>query len=226
MTPILAIRPQPGCSATMEAGRELGLQIACSPMFEIRPRPWDVPDPGAVDALLIGSANAIRYGGQALDALLGKPVHAVGSVTAELAGLRGFAVASTGRGGLQDIVNALGEAPLHLLRLAGAEHVPLNLPANISVDTRIVYENVALPMPDRLAELLGGKAVVLLHSAAAARHFADECERRGIARSRIALAALGPRIAAAAGTGWAACKSAAHPRDDALLALAHEMSYR
>ena len=67
--------------------------------------------------------------------------------------------------------------------------------------------------------------LVLLHSAAAARHFATECDRLAIHRGDIRLAALGQRIAEAAGAGWAALRSAAEPNEAALLALAREMCH-
>jgi uroporphyrinogen-III synthase len=70
-----------------------------------------------------------------------------------------------------------------------------------------------------------GEAVVLLHSAAAARHFAAECNRLSIPRSSISIAAMGARVARAAGTGWAALQSAENPRDDELLALARHMCH-
>ncbi len=71
--------------------------------------------------------------------------------------------------------------------------------------------------------LAEGEALVLLHSAATARHFANECDRLGLARGSITLAALGPRIAAAAGDGWAAIHIASRPDDAALLAMAQEL---
>jgi uroporphyrinogen-III synthase len=65
--------------------------------------------------------------------------------------------------------------------------------------------------------------LVLLHSAATARHFASECDRLGLARGTIALAALGPRIAAAAGEGWRAVHTAPRPDEAALLEMAREL---
>lgn len=225
MTTIVAIRPQPGCSATVELGRELGLGTLSYPMSEIQPRAWEVPEATDVDALLVGSANAIRHGGVGLDELLAKPVHAVGPATAQLSQLRGLEVASVGSGGLQALLSSLPSKRVRLLRLAGAEHVALSVPDHIEVTTRIVYENFALPMPEALATLLKDEALVLLHSAAAARHFAGECGRLGLDRARISLAALGPRICEAAGSGWARAESAPQPREPALLALAADMCH-
>jgi uroporphyrinogen-III synthase len=71
--------------------------------------------------------------------------------------------------------------------------------------------------------LAGGEALVLLHSAATARHFAAECDRLGLKRGAIALAVLSPRLAAAAGAGWAAVHVASRPDEAALLALARNL---
>lgn len=224
MTTIFTIRPQPGCRATVAAGHDAGLAIIPAPLFAVRPLDWAPPPPDGVDALLLGSANAMRHGGTGLAQFTGKPVYAVGAATAEAAQIAGFSVARTGSGGLQTLLDDWDGGPIRLLRLAGADHVPLYAPPDLSITTRIVYESAGLPLPDDLAERLRqGDAVVLLHSAAAARHFRAECERLGIVRGAIVLAVIGERIAAAAGQGWAAIHCASSPDDTALLALAHEL---
>jgi uroporphyrinogen-III synthase len=91
------------------------------------------------------------------------------------------------------------------------------------VDTRIVYEAQDLPMPPALAELLQGPAIVLLHAAGLSGHFAAECDRLGVDRGLVSLATLGPRIAEAAGPGWAKVRHPAKPLEADLLALAQEM---
>ena len=219
---VLAIRPEPGCSETATAGRALGLPVEPCPLFEIRDVAWDTPALEHIDALLLGSVNAVRHGGPALEAFRAKPVYAVGDATAEAAEAAGFTIAASGRGGLQPLLDTLS-GPLRLFRLAGAEHVPLAPPLGVEIETRIAYESVPLALPAAMAERLGGGALVLLHSAAAARHFGAECERLGVSRGAVALAALGPRVAAAAGDGWRLVRSAAEPREAALLALAREM---
>jgi uroporphyrinogen-III synthase len=115
--------------------------------------------------------------------------------------------------------------PLTLLRLAGEEHVSLTRPLGIIVETRVVYRAEPLPMGDDFASALRSGGVVLLHSAAAARHLAAECDRQGVPRAALAVAALGRRIAAAAGEGWCEVRSAGAPRDAALLALARDMCH-
>lgn len=221
---ILTIRPEPGSGATVAAGREAGLAIEACPLFEIRPRAWRAPAPQAIDGLLIGSANAIRHGGPELERLRGKPVFAVGVATARAAEAAGFRVAACGRGSLQPLVDGLAP-PLRLLRLTGEEHVPLAPPPGIEVETRIGYMSAPLPLPAELAGRLRAGALVLLHSAAAARHFAAECDRLAIDRAALRLAALGPRIAAAAGSAWGEVRSAAEPSEAALLALLGDMCH-
>ena len=222
--PIVAIRPERGSSATVEQGREDGLAIEPWPLFEVRPLAWDPPPPEPIDGLLLGSANALRLAGAGLDAFRGKPAYAVGQATASAAEAAGLRVAAVGQGGLQPLLDTL-PPPLTLLRLAGEEHVPLRRPLGMVIETRVVYRNAALPMPESLADTLRGGALVLLHSAAAARHLGAECERLGIPRSVVSVAALGPRIAEAAGVGWRDCRSAERPRDAALLALARDMCH-
>ena len=222
--PVIAIRPEPGCAATLAAARDMGLAVEGWPLFAVRPVGWDSPPPDSFDALLLGSANALRHGGPQLANFRGKRAYAVGAATAAAARAAGLEVAATGSGGLQALLDR-EPLPPRLLRLAGAEHVPLIPPAGSEIATRIVYESAALPLPLRVSERLAEGALVLLHSAAAARHFAGECERLSIPRVAIALAALGPRIAEEAGLGWRAVRWPSRTCDAALLALAAKMCH-
>lgn len=218
----LALRPEPGLSATLEKARAMGLAITGLALSEIRAVAWDCPDPASFDGLLIGSANAILHGGEHLARLTAKPVYAVGEATAAAARVAGFTVAMTGSGGLQGVLDAI-PAPCHLLRIAGEEHVPLVPPAGVSFAEVIAYRSVMLPLDPVAALLASGEALVLLHSAATAAHFASECGRLGLSRETITLTALGPRIAAAAGEGWASVHTATRPDEAALLQLAFDL---
>lgn len=219
---LLALRPEPGLTATLDKARGLGLAIDGLALSEIQPVAWECPNPAAFDGLLIGSANAFLHGGANLSLLTEKPVYAVGKATADAARAAGFTVAMTGSGGLQGVLDAIPE-PCHLLRIAGEEHIPLTAPRGVSFTEVIAYRSVALPLDPVAPLLAAGKALVLLHSAATARHFAQECDRLAIARERVTLLALGPRIASAAGTGWAAIRTAPRPDEAALLAMACEL---
>ena len=223
MTPLIVIRPQPGCNATVAAARALGLAAHGFPLFAVRPLAWTAPGPASFDALLIGSVNALRHGGAALAGFAGKPAYVVGEATAAEARAAGLEIAATGEGGVQALLGELVPGHRRLLRLAGRERVALLPPPGIVIDERVVYASEALPMAAALVAMLSESAVVLLHSAEAARHLAAQCERNGIARDAIGIAALAPRIAGAAGHGWAWLATAPAPRDHALLALAQQM---
>lgn len=221
MLPVLVIRPQPGNAATVAAARDLGLDARGFPLFDMAPVPWPVPDPAPYRALLAGSANVFRLGGEGLGALTDLAVHAVGAVTADAARGAGFAVAAIGDGGLQPMASAL--PPGRYLRLAGEKRVPLALPEGVEVDDVVVYAAAGLPMPPALADLLTGPALVLLHSGEAAAHFTAESERLGVERNRISLACLAPRIGLVAGPGWQHIEIAETRSDQAVLALAVQM---
>ncbi len=223
MVPLVVIRPEPGCTATVSAARDAGLDPRGFPLFAVTPRSWQAPPPAAHDALLLGSANALRHAGPGLAALRHLPAYAVGETTAEAARELGITVVAQGQGGLQGVLGQLDPAHRRLLRLAGEERIALNLPKGVTMAERVVYASQALPMPPELAALLAEPAIVALHSAEAAYHFAAECVRNGLRRARLRLCALGPRIAAAAGDGWGEVAVAAETSDRALLALARQM---
>lgn len=225
MIPVIVIRPEPGCAATLEEAQRAGLAAHGFPMQQVVPVAWSAPDAAEFDAILAGSANAFRHGGACLARLRDLPVLAVGKATAEAARDAGFDVAQVGEGGLQKLLDGLGDEPRRLLRLAGRDHIALEVPQDCAVTTSIVYQTAALPMPDELHALLQAPAIVMLHSAKAAEHFAAECDRRKVHRGAITLAALGPRIAAAAGEGWRAVHSAGQPADAALLAMIGDLCH-
>jgi uroporphyrinogen-III synthase len=223
MTPLIVIRPQPGCDSTVTAAREMGLEAEGFPLFEVRPLPWEAPDPDEVDAVLFGSTNALRHGGAALAVLFGKPAYAVGEATAEAARLAGFDVVETGQGSIQDLLGRLWPDHKRLLRPAGQKRVELTPPEGVTIDERAVYMSEPVEMPGALRAKLPEPAIVALHSGEAARHFADCCERNGIDRSRIAIVAISQRAAEMAGEGWQEVRVALNPDDRALLAMAKQM---
>lgn len=221
--PVVILRPEPGATATLGQARAMDLDARAFPIFTIRPLPWQPVPREQVDALLIGSANALRHGGDALASYRGLPTYTVGATTAEAAREAGLNVVATGHGGLQQMLRALWPGHRRLLRLAGRERVSLEGPADVTVIEREVYASDALALAPELAELLEHPALVLLHSGEAAARFAALCDAAGIDRGALMLAAIGPRVAARAGHGWAKLRSAPRPTDAALLALAAEM---
>lgn len=225
--PVYVLRAEPGCAATVAAARQAGLEAHGFPLFETVALAWTPPDPAGIDALLVGSANAPRLAGPALADFAHLPVHAVGEATARACREAGLTVAGTGQGGLQAVLDAVPPGHRHLLRLAGRERVDLSPPPGVTLTERVVYASLPRPLPQVLAYLLSTRALplslVLLHSAEAARHFAAECDRLGLARGRILLATIGPRVSQAAGEGWAGKESCATASDQALLALAVQL---
>jgi uroporphyrinogen-III synthase len=220
---LIIVRPQPGCQASVEAAQALGLEAHGFPLFALRPLSWDLPDASAFDALLIGSVNALRHGGAAITALQGKPAYAVGDKTAQACREAGLDLVATGAGGLQQVLAQLAPEHGRLLRLAGARRVPLDPPPGVAIVEQIVYASDPLPMDDELAQKLAVPAVIALHSGEAARHLREQCEARNIELAQLSLAAIGPRVAEAAGPGWRAARAAETPSETALLALAAEM---
>lgn len=223
MVPLVVIRPEPGCSASTAAARAARMEAHGFPLFEVAPKSWEAAAPDRFDAMLIGSANVFRHGGPGLRALAALPVLAVGEATAEAARGAGFTVAATGSGGLQRLLDSLPKEYRRVLRLAGDERIPLTVPKHLQMEERVVYASRPVPFPPELAALLRLPAIVALHSAEAARHLSAQCVSHAIRRAPLRIAALSPRIAAAAGDGWGEVATAHLPDDKALLALARQM---
>ncbi|HET8749553.1 MAG TPA: uroporphyrinogen-III synthase [Sphingomicrobium sp.] len=211
MKRLLVLRPEPGASATVERARELGLDAFQVPLFEVEPVVWTMPDPRRFDALLLTSANAVRHGGEQLRQLRCLPVYAVGSVTAEAAAEAGFEIAGTGKGGIEDLLDTM-KPGLRLLHLCGQDRRDSRASRQKIVPI-VVYRSTPVEKPD-LAGTAG--AVAVIHSPRAGSRFASLVDDR----ASIAIAAVSPAAAEAAGTGWLAVEAAPRPNDDDLLALA------
>lgn len=204
----LVLRPEPGAAATVARLEAAGLAAMAMPLFATRAIAWAPPDPADFDALLITSANAIRFAGAGLARLAHLPVVAVGAASAAAAQAAGLVICHTGTG---DAASAVaGAAPMRLLHLAGRDRVAVP-----GVTAVTVYAAEALPPPAGLATAAQG-AVALLHSARAARRLAALIEMPATTR----IAAISAAVAAAAGRGWEAVAVAARPDDAALVAAA------
>ncbi|WP_421992362.1 uroporphyrinogen-III synthase [Qipengyuania sp.] len=223
MKPLFLFRPEPGWSVSAQTARDMGLEVHGAPLFAIEAVEWDAPSPEDFDGLLVGSANVFRHGGKQLEKLTKLPVHAVGEATGDAARRAGFLVGRTGRGGLQNLLDELGERELRLLRLAGADRVTLRLPDTIKVETRTVYRAVPEQLGEEDRELLVTGGVVALHSGAAAERLKVEFDRHGLDRALVDLAAIGPRVAELAGEDWRSVHIAPAPGDSELLALAQAL---
>lgn len=190
----------------------MGLEAITCPLSQIEPCAWQQPDPADFDALLITSAQAVRSAGEGLDRLRALPVWAVGAATAQAAQMAGLHVTRTGSGGIASLLE--GAEPARLLHLCGQDRTPP--PPGWAITAIPVYAN-RLTAPDaRLAEALRLHPVVLLHSARTARHFAACCPDR----AGIALVAVSPAVAEAAGAGWERVAIAGQTSDEAMLEMA------
>jgi len=179
------------------------------PLFRIERVSWAVPPADPYDALLLTSANAVRFAGPGLQRLRSLPVHAVGEATAREAAESGFTIASVGRAGVEDLLRAL-PAQLRLLHLAGEDR---RLPGRTGVDAVTVYRSAAIDDP-HLPRLAG--VVAAVHSPRAGARLAELATGRG----RTVIAAISAAAAEACGDGWERIEVAPRPDDDSLLALA------
>jgi len=209
MRQLLLLRPEPGLSASADRARQLGLEVIACPLFRIEPVAWHAPDPANYDALLLTSANAVRFGGPGLDALKTLPAHAVGEATADAARKAGFDVASVGGGNVADLLASLPDN-LQLLHLAGENHRET---VGRDLDRRIVYCSATIDEPD--LPVLDG-VVAAVHSPRAAARLAELVQEH----HGIMIAAISQAAADAAGTGWERIEVAGEPNEPSLLALA------
>lgn len=218
---LAVLRPEPGWSSTADAARALGLDVVGHPLFDSEALGWNGPAPDRFDALLVGSSAVFAGAGQSLQRYTALPVHAVGETTAAAARAAGFVVGQVGDGGLQAILDRTAGTELRYLRLCGEQRVALAPHRGQVIVEQVVYRMRSRAIASELARSLeAGGALVALHSAATAAHFASEIDRLAISRSGVSLLALGPRVAQAAGPAWEALHIADRPTDAALLAKA------
>lgn len=174
---------------------------------------WAVPEPPPA-AVMLTSAAAARHAGPRLESLRHLPCFCVGAATAAAARAAGFADVRVGPGTAQGLIDAIATTGLSpVLHLAGQDRTAVTVPAGLHIQVAAVYAARLLPLPARPeAEW------AVLHSARLAGHFASEWDRLGGRRAALAIAAISPAVASAAGDGWRQVAVAAAPSDDALLA--------
>lgn len=220
--PVFVLRPEPGLTATLVAAFEKGIPARGIPLSEVQPEDWNAPaEP--FDALLIGSANAIRHAGKELEKVAHLPVLAVGETTADVARQAGLTIEKVGQGGLQKLLDQLSDNPRKLLRLAGEKHLKLAVPEHLSIATQIVYRAHYRALSPAQKALLSEGSIIMLHSGETAQHFLMECERLRMAKGGLTLVAMAPRIAEMAGEGWGSLHIATAPSDAAVLDLVAQL---
>lgn len=198
--PIAVLRPEPGNRVTAAAIEAAGRRAIRLPLFTVGPVEWTPPDPARFDALILTSANALRHAGLGLASLRGLPVHAVGDVTAEAARRMGFEVVTTGSAGAVELLATAEAAGVRrALHLAGRER---SIEAGgIVAEVVTVYASDPIVMVGYELRPLAG-SVALVQSARAGARLGQLVDGMDMDRSSIALVAVSPRAAEAAGTGW------------------------
>ena len=213
--PLLIVRPQPGANATAMRAQALGLETLVAPLFEIVRVPAAKPR-RAYDALLVTSANGARH---MPDWRLKLPVFAVGQPTAQALRERGIEPVFTGStDGAQTVAAAAAAGHRTLLWPTGEQHSALDHAA-LRIDAVPVYAAQRVAASPALQRALTRKAVIMAHSARAARAIADTAAERG----HLHLVAMSAAVADAAGGGWASVQWPARPRDADMLELARRL---
>jgi uroporphyrinogen-III synthase len=217
---VLILRPQPGADATAARARALGLRPVVVPLFVVEPLLWEAPDRGGFDAVMFTSANAVRHGGEGLEAFLGLPCYAVGGATATAARQAGFLDVRIGPDDMAGLVAMMAaERVRAAFHPCGRDRIALAQPP-VRITSVPVYASEAV---DRLAETARAvlhQAAVLIHSPRAGALFGRFVEDD---RQEVSIVAISDAAAAAAGEGWKQVAVAAWPRDEALLELAAKL---
>jgi uroporphyrinogen-III synthase len=216
---ILVVRPQPGADRTVARLRARGLNAVAIPLFEVEPRSWSIESPKCYDALMLTSANALRYGGQTLGQLLDLPTYAVAAATADAAQAAGFPLAWVGNDDAQSLIGKL-EADGHqrVLHLCG-EDVRAFDPGSLKVERCVTYAARQAAPSAEFQKILADAAIVMLHSPRAAARFAELCT----ARSTVTLVTISTNAANAAGAGWQKVAVAANKSDEAMIDLVAQL---
>ena len=214
MRRLFVLRPEPAAHRTVERAHELGLNATAVPIFELEAVQWAAPRPGEFDGILLTSANAINMGGGQLEGLRQLPVHAVGEATATAAEVAGFGVATVGRAGVDELLQAI-EPGSRLLHLCGEDRRATEQ-AKHAIRCVTVYRARGVDPPGSLESLRG--QVAAIHSPRAAKRLAELVPEEE--RATIRLATISQAAADAAGSGWEDIRIASLPNDSALLALA------
>lgn len=207
---VLVLRPMPGNAATVARLATKGLVALSVPLFAVEPVEWAAPNATGFDALVLTSANAVRHAGKELAMLTHLPLWCVGEATASVARAAGLTVDRVGAAGVAEL---LSDTTGYLLWLCGEQRSRLAEQDERRVTAVPVYRTVDLPVP---ASAFERPAIAMLHSARAAHRFAALVGER----SRIAIVAISPAVAAAAGAGWSSVAVAALPDDDAMVEIA------
>jgi len=195
---VVVTRPETDGERTAAALRARGYEVVLAPLMRVAPVAADLA--GAWGGIIITSANAPAAiaGDPALDALVARPLYAVGRRSAEAARAAGFADVTAAGGDVRDLVRLLAErradAAAPLLYLAGedrAADLVRELAAHgLAAEMKVVYRAATAPFPPALIEVLqtGSVDAVLHFSKRSGENYLAGAREAGIAE-----AALAPR---------------------------------
>lgn len=221
--PLIVTRPEPGNAATVARAAALGLDVRAMPLFAARALPWTPPAAGDFDVLLLTSAQAVRLAGPQIAGLAALPVYAVGDATAATAAAAGLEVARTGDADAQRLLDAMASEKIdRILWLCGRDRSAFD-PRGMTLQPLPCYTVDPVDPPPEWSGLIAAPAVILAHSARAARRIAALA---GASRAQLALVAISPAVAVAAGSGWAERTASKPPTDAGMLALAAALCHK
>jgi uroporphyrinogen-III synthase len=217
---VLVLRPQPGADASAARARALGLEPVIAPLFSVEARDWEAPDPGRFDAVMLTSANALRFAGPDLARFTHLPAFAVGEATAERAYAAGFTDIRRGPKDAAALVMLMNAAGVRsAFHPCGEDRITLRRASVEILSVPVYAAEAVVQLPAAAAEALADGALALIHSPRAGALLAGLVGDR----SDIAIAAISAAAAEAAGAGWRAVAVAEQPRDQALLELAAKL---
>jgi uroporphyrinogen-III synthase len=227
---VVITRPQADGERTATALRARGHEVLVAPLMRVEVIAANLA--GEWGAVIVTSANAPNAIAQnhARDALIKRPLFAVGQRSAEAARLTGFINVTSAGGDIRDLVRTLVEehadAKAPLLYLAGedraADLIGELSTRGIAAEMRIVYRAVAAPFPPALIEALRvGEVDIVMHfSRRSAENYVAGAKRAGIVGPALAVRHLCLSAQVAEPLAGASCIAvAAHPDEAALIEL-------
>jgi uroporphyrinogen-III synthase len=231
---VLVTRPEPQGERTAAALRARGHEPVLAPLLIIEPRAGVDIGRGPWAAVLMTSANAVRFLADhpRRAALVALPLLAVGARTAEAARSAGFAHVQSADGDARDLVRLTQQAvpaPGPLLYLAGEDRAAdiggALAAAGYRIDTVIVYRaRPDMRLPDAVADALRAGTIggVLHFSKRTADAFVAAASGSGLALNSLKCNhfCLSPQVADALRTqGATRILVAARPEEAAVLDL-------
>jgi uroporphyrinogen-III synthase len=227
---VVITRPQADGERTATALRARGHEVLVAPVMRVEVIAASLA--GEWDAVIVTSANAPNAIAQnpARDALIKRPLFAVGQRSAEAARQTGFINVTSAGGDVRDLVRTLvgehADAKAPLLYLAGedraADLIGELSTRGIAAEMRVVYRAVAAPFPPALIEALRvGEVDIVMHfSRRSAENYVAGAKRAGIVGPALAVRHLCLSAQVAEPLAGASCIAvAAHPDEAALIEL-------